>query len=995
MANFSLDPQGQSPEQQEKFFRLLLDHTYDWESWESPDGRLLYVSKAVERITGYSPEAFLEDENLLASLVAPEDRASWENHRQTHLQDNHQPLHMDFRLQDRKGKLHWIAHICQPLFSDSGQFLGRRSSNRDITDRRTTEQALQERDHTFQVFMDAVEESVFALSPEGVVLEANATTLERLGLGAPEFIGRSVYDCFPADLAVERRRQIKTMLAEKRPVHFEDFRNGLWLDNSLYPVFNEAGEVDRIVGISRDITQHKATEDSLHYLNVHLEEEVERRIRESHQVIAALRESQKEQRRVNRSLRVLKACNQFLVRAEDEGMFLGEICTMLIQLGGYRMAWVGIGENDEARRVRPVARAGKGSDFLEETPVFWSESPEGGVPPGKAIRTGQPFFSGNIQQEEGYGLWREGAVQRGFFSTAALPLYRRGQVIGVLNLFASQTDAFSEEEMQLLKELARDVAFGMDVLRTRQQNAEAQEALRVSETRYRALFEQAVDALAMVDMETGRLTAFNDLAHRNLGYTREEFEKLDLSDINAEMSPEEIKTRIAEIDAKGELAFETLQRRRDGSIRNVLVKTRRIDIDGHPYMQSIWRDITEQKRDEQKLRDSEEWFRALFNNAVDAIFLMSLDEEDKPGNFIEVNQTAIDRLGYSLEEFRQMNPRHLLADPEMGGIEKVLHECLQRGSALYETRHKGKDGWVWPVEVSARILRLQEQRMLLGVARDISERKQAEDEARLRQRQLLQADKMISLGILVSGVAHEINNPNHFIMTHATQLRHAWNSILPLLESYYRDNGEFQVARRPWSIQKNQIPQMFDSLIEGSERIRAIVDELRDYARENPEGRTEPVQVNDVVHSALALLSNLIQKCTHRFSLSLDEDLPLIRGNYQRLEQVLINLIQNACQALPDPNRGICVTTQSLQDGKWLLCEVQDEGIGIPQENLDRLSDPFFTTKPEGSGMGLGLSISSGIVLEHGGRLEFESEPGQGTRARVLLPLEKNEKGPL
>lgn len=273
-----------------------------------------------------------------------------------------------------------------------------------------------------------------------------------------------------------------------------------------------------------------------------------------------------------------------------------------------------------------------------------------------------------------------------------------------------------------------------------------------------------------------------------------------------------------------------------------------------------------------------------------------------------------------------------------------------------------------------------------ALRREIVQRKQAEENARLRQQQLVQADKLIALGSLVSGVAHEINNPNQFIASHIAPLRQAWEGARPILERYYDENGDFLLGGASYSELRHEVPEMFSAVLQGSQRIKTIVDELRQFAMERPTKHTEPLQLNRVVRSASSLLSSLLKNSTERFSVDLDDDLPLIVGDYQRLEQVIINLVQNACQAMANRNGGIKVSTQYNSEERTVVLRIEDEGIGIPTESLDRIMDPFFTTKRASGGTGLGLSISSAILAEHGGTLDFSSTLGQGTTATVVLP---------
>jgi C4-dicarboxylate-specific signal transduction histidine kinase len=279
-----------------------------------------------------------------------------------------------------------------------------------------------------------------------------------------------------------------------------------------------------------------------------------------------------------------------------------------------------------------------------------------------------------------------------------------------------------------------------------------------------------------------------------------------------------------------------------------------------------------------------------------------------------------------------------------------------------------------------------------GLARDVTDRKEAEDRERMHHQQLLQASKMVELGTLVSGVAHEINNPNNFIMLNAPLLVDSWHASKPILEEYYKENGDFLLGGMMYSEMKENISKLFSGILEGSERIRQIVADLKDYVRPDTSDLTQSVNLNSVIHSALSLLSNMVKKSTDRFSLDLEKDLPSVKGNFQRLEQVVINLVQNACQALPDRKKEIRVSTRWDEVNGNVVLQVQDEGVGIPPENLSRITDPFFSTRHDSGGVGLGLAISSRIIKEQGGTLNFASEPGIGTKAEVFLPVNRSLK---
>ncbi|MBJ6799811.1 transporter substrate-binding domain-containing protein [Geomonas propionica] len=285
----------------------------------------------------------------------------------------------------------------------------------------------------------------------------------------------------------------------------------------------------------------------------------------------------------------------------------------------------------------------------------------------------------------------------------------------------------------------------------------------------------------------------------------------------------------------------------------------------------------------------------------------------------------------------------------------------------------------------SRMLKKKVDERAAELALEVSEKERAWDELRVQQDKLVQADKMASLGILVSGVAHEINNPNGLILLSMPILRESQAAVDQVLEEYCKEHGDFMCGRLPYSRMRDKLPGMLAEIHEGAKRIKRIVDDLKDFARQNDAAGMEPFDLNQVVQAAVRLMENSIRKATHNFVVTCAEDLPMVRGNAQRIEQVVVNLILNSCQALPDKGRGIFVTTYLDCDSGRVLLQVRDEGTGVAPEHLSHLTDPFFTTKRDTGGTGLGLSISAGIIKEHGGLLSFDSVPGAGTTVTLTL----------
>ncbi len=276
------------------------------------------------------------------------------------------------------------------------------------------------------------------------------------------------------------------------------------------------------------------------------------------------------------------------------------------------------------------------------------------------------------------------------------------------------------------------------------------------------------------------------------------------------------------------------------------------------------------------------------------------------------------------------------------------------------------------------------------IMNDITERRKAEDEMKKQHDQLLQADKMISLGILASGMAHEINNPNNTIMLNASVLQKAWNSIIPILNESSREKGNLVVGGMKYEKMKGKMPHLFSGILESSKKIQRIVNDLKYFSGKDLISLKKQVDMESVVKSAISLTGNMIQKSTRHFKAVYEKDLPNVMGNFQNLEQVIINLVQNACQALENPGNGIFITVTYDRLNREIVLTIKDEGLGIPDKDLKYIAEPFFTTKRSSGGTGLGLYMSSKIISDHGGTIHFFSMPGKGTTVDVRLPALTN-----
>jgi len=267
---------------------------------------------------------------------------------------------------------------------------------------------------------------------------------------------------------------------------------------------------------------------------------------------------------------------------------------------------------------------------------------------------------------------------------------------------------------------------------------------------------------------------------------------------------------------------------------------------------------------------------------------------------------------------------------------------------------------------------------VLEICKDITKEKHMEA-------QLLQTDKLASIGKLVSGIAHEINNPNTFIKGNINIIKESFDDILPILDSVSKNRDNFKIARLPYEVFRENIPVLVSDMSKGTKRIKKIVDALRNFSRRDEGYLDDTVNINEIVKNSLRLLQNQISR-TAKIDLKLKKNVPEFKGNIQKLEQMLINLIINSNEAIEGKKGKIIIKTDFDSNNNNILLSVKDNGEGIDAKTKKNIFDPFFTTKRNKGGTGLGLSIAYGIIKEHNAEVEVESLKGKGTEFLIRIP---------
>ena len=321
-----------------------------------------------------------------------------------------------------------------PMLGAAGQYLGRVWYFRDITKRKQAEMALREEEEWFRSVFENASDGLFFLSENFEIISVNKSFAAMHGYSVAEILKMDLKKLDTLEdqrLASERMRRIlagESLTFEVNHRHKQGHLFPLEVTANLVTM----GTKKYVLASHRDITVRKQAENELRY--------------------------------VNRALRLTSLCNQEMVRATDEPALLQAICRIAVEHGGYRMAWVGFAEQNETKSVRPMAQAGFEEGYLKTVNITWADAERGCGPTGTAIRTGQPVLARNIPTDPAFGPWRAAAIQRGYGSSIALPLLSEGRCFGALMMYAAEVDAFNPKEIELLAEMANDLAYGISAL---------------------------------------------------------------------------------------------------------------------------------------------------------------------------------------------------------------------------------------------------------------------------------------------------------------------------------------------------------------------------------------------------------------------------------------------------------------------------------------------------------------------------------------------------
>ncbi len=721
------------------------------------------------------------------------------------------------------------------------------------------------------------------------------------------------------------------------------------------------------------------------------------------------------ERRLDHAQRAITAhsrLSEALVRASDETALLQTACRIMVETGGYRFAWVGFAEPDG--RVRPVAFAGYERGYLDVVTVTWTaDDPRGQGPTGRALRADAPVVVQDLTRAADYRPWADPASARGYEAAAAFPLRVEGATVGSVNVYAAESDAFGERERDLLASLVGDLGYGLGVLRNEQARQAQEELLdfltaiqsqfiadhdpdetirsllagllRLTDSRLALLAAAswpdddgrphlsgrlATPGGPAAPVDAGPLAADSLLGAALLG--RDVVARTDpAADPRAAGLPADLA---ADADVAAFIAVPLPAGQR---IIGVLALGGDADGGGHDtgFLERLrplvatcgsllvaTEDIQRRRDAEHALRQSEAHYRGLVEHLPDAIFV------HRGFTILHANEAAARMAG--VDGPAALTGRSFLdfvaaADQERlkSGVASLLTNA---GPDTCEITLVSADGRRMEAESHASTVLVEGGTAVETLVRDLTARKEREQES-------IQTAKLATLGEMAAGMTHELSQPLNVI-------RFAAEGALMRLD---RGRGGEADAR-----------DALGRIEEQAGRMGEIMDHMRVFSRRD----TGAVETFDAV-AALRSAADLVESSWHADAVPLVTHLPegplWVRGRPVQLEQVMLNLLNNARDAVLE-RRGLededadwtpRVTLGAAADDRRVRLWVLDNGLGIPGDMLDRLFEPFYTTKESGRGTGLGLSVSYSIAAGMGGRLRAANESDEGgARLTVELP---------
>jgi PAS domain S-box-containing protein len=636
---------------------------------------------------------------------------------------------------------------------------------------------------------------------------------------------------------------------------------------------------------------------------------------------------------LNRLYAVLSATDKAIVHVHDKKELLAEICRIVVDIGGFRMAWAGI-VNEKKHLIEPVASYGNIEGYLDTIAISTDPVPGGRGPRGTAFREKIYNICNDIATAPKMAPWRDGAIERGYHSLAAFPFASGTKNAGVITFYASESGFFDDRIIRLLEEQSGDITYALAILDKEEQRIAAENDLRASELRYRRLFETAQDAILILDGESGEIIDANKFILKMLGYPLEYFVGRHLWELGFFKDKNLATNAFTRLKTNGYIRYEDLPlETKDGRSVDVEFVSNVYLVDGKKIIQCNIRDITDRKLAQALLQSSETCYRRLFETAQDGILII----DEKTGKIVDANPYILNLLGYPLEYFVDKHLWELGFFKDESLAKHTFTELKTNGYIRYEDLPlETRDGQAIHVEFISNVYPVNHRKIIQCNIRDITERKHTGDALALANRKL---------NLLSSITRHDIINQLTGLMAYLTMSE--------------------EMVSDP------ELKEFIGKEITSAQAIQRLISFTKDY---------EDMGVN-------APLWQNVSSCIRKISRSLplgDVTVTIDNPGVEifadpLLEKVFYNLIDNALKYGGDKLTAIRVVLQ--EENGSLVLTVSDDGTGIPLEDKSRLFVKGF-----GKNTGLGLFLSREILSITGIKISENGEPGQGAQFVITVP---------
>jgi PAS domain S-box-containing protein len=553
-------------------------------------------------------------------------------------------------------------------------------------------------------------------------------------------------------------------------------------------------------------------------------------------------------------------------------------------------------------------------------------------------------------------------------------------VTAEMKLLRADGSAF-DADVRVMPVRHRGAPHVLSIVRDITERKRAETELKLREEQYRAIFEAASDAFVLRDSQL-RIVDTNPAFERLYGFTHEVL--AGETGYPVDFPPDYVESRRAQHRralAGEPIHLETTALRADGTSFDADMRVLPITYRGEPHVLAVVRDITERKQAEAALKLREEQYRAIFDGSTDALALWSRDVR-----IVDVNKAFLELYGYRREDVVGGTFGHRLGPEEIAQRVQAIRRALDGDEVHLETSTIAGDGRRFDVELRYLPMLHRGEPHVLAVARDITDRRRAETERAELEAQLRQAQKMEAIGQLTGGIAHDFNN----ILTSVI-------GYVVLATERASGHGDARLQR--------QLEQAHLA----AQRARDLIAQMLTFARRQ-RGERKPLALNALVRQSVQLLRATLPSTIELDAVEHDNGEPAcppVQADVVQIEQVLFNLCINARDAIGAASGRIevrlgvvevpavsaagvgmhCAACRArIERGRWVQLSVADSGSGIAADVLERMFDPFYTTKPVGRGSGMGLAMVHGIVHDHGGHLRVDTVAGAGSTFRVLLP---------